>query len=304
MPSKTPFLMGNGEGATALADAAPAGPAAAPPNAAPHDAASDVFRKSRLDARLLITILPGLESETKSKVKGKRQESFRLSTFNFRLSSDSFASRKPVEINLRVPLLIRLKQFVPRHFPSAVGGRPSKHGGQRRLHAFGSLVVEIAAGDALDEGFLLLGIGLGEVVAEGARGGKLCGVGLCGRVAAITATPGPRFVAIDGARTRVVRFRDSLAAEEALVHVPPALVKLSRVECDVNVARIAEDHVEVIVHVPGVRADLAAAHALGFDGVGLQHPVANVDGVNVLLHDDIPGKHAVPHPVADALLDR
>src|SRR5437667_3673694 len=138
MPSKTPFLMGNGEGATALADAAPAGPTAAPPNAAPHDAASDVFRKSRLDDELLIAILQGLgvrnEVESQqSKVKGKRQKSFRLSTFDFRLSSDSCTSRQLVEINLRVPLLIRLKQLVPRHFPSAVGGRPSEHGGQRRF---------------------------------------------------------------------------------------------------------------------------------------------------------------------------
>jgi len=83
MPSKTPFLMGNGEGATALAVAAPAGPATAPPNAAPHDAASDVFRKSRLDARLLITILPGLESETKSKVNSRKSKVRGKKAFDF-----------------------------------------------------------------------------------------------------------------------------------------------------------------------------------------------------------------------------
>src|SRR5207245_11009747 len=106
-----------------------------------------------------------VESQQSKVIRGKKAFDFQLSTF--RLSSDSFASRKLVEINLRVPLLIRLEQLVPRHFLSAVGGRPSEPAGQRGLHAFGSLVMEISAGDALDEGFLLFGIGLREVVAEG-----------------------------------------------------------------------------------------------------------------------------------------
>src|SRR5437879_3867585 len=99
MPSKTPFLMGNGEGATTLGDAAFDGPAAAPPTAAPHAAAREVFRKSRRDDGLLITILQGLESETKSKsqqskVKGKRQKAFdfQLSTFDSLLTPSLHAS--------------------------------------------------------------------------------------------------------------------------------------------------------------------------------------------------------------------
>jgi len=65
MPNKTPFLMGNGEGEATLADA-PDRPAAAPPNAAPHAAATDVFRKSRRDASLLISPPQDVKSGARS----------------------------------------------------------------------------------------------------------------------------------------------------------------------------------------------------------------------------------------------
>src|SRR5216117_3971269 len=55
MPSNTPFLMGSGEGVAPPAGAARALPAAGLPSAAPHAAATDVFRKSRRDASLLIS---------------------------------------------------------------------------------------------------------------------------------------------------------------------------------------------------------------------------------------------------------
>ena len=48
---------------------------------------------------------------------------------------------------------------------------------------------------------------------------------------------------------------------------------------------------------PAVAAD-------GFHRVALHHPVADIDDVNILLHDDVAGKNAVVDPIAEALLGR
>src|SRR2546427_12847289 len=70
MPGKPPFLMRKGEGAATLAGTAPPGPTAPPPSAAPHAAATDVFRKSRLDASLLISPPQDEKSEVRSQESG------------------------------------------------------------------------------------------------------------------------------------------------------------------------------------------------------------------------------------------
>ena len=36
----------------------------------------------------------------------------------------------------------------------------------------------------------------------------------------------------------------------------------------------------------------------GAEGMRIQHPIADIDGVNILFHDDIAGKHPVRQPVA------
>ena len=66
-----------------------------------------------------------------------------------------------------------------------------------------------------------------------------------------------------------------------------------------HVAGIEEDHVEVRpVIARRFRAAFAPARADGLHGMRLQHPVANIDDVNVLLDDDIAGQNAVVQPVA------
>ena len=47
-----------------------------------------------------------------------------------------------------------------------------------------------------------------------------------------------------------------------------------------------------------VRAPLAAARAGGFHGMSLEHPIADVDGVYILLHDNVAAEHFVMDPVA------
>src|SRR5437762_10176530 len=70
MPSNTPFLMGSGEGVAPPAGAARALPAAGLPSAAPHAAATDVFRKSRRDASLLISPPQDVKSGATSQEAG------------------------------------------------------------------------------------------------------------------------------------------------------------------------------------------------------------------------------------------
>src|SRR5712692_8987185 len=49
---------------------------------------------------------------------------------------------------------------------------------------------------------------------------------------------------------------------------------------------------------------LAAAGCRSFQRMALENPVANVDHVNVLFHDDVAGKNTVVHPIAQAMLGR
>ena len=48
--------------------------------------------------------------------------------------------------------------------------------------------------------------------------------------------------------------------------------------------------------------DVAAAGGDGFEGMRAEHPVADVDDVDVLLDQDVAGEGAVPEPVAQARL--
>src|SRR5439155_17824291 len=97
---------------------------------------------------------------------------------------------------------------------------------------------------------------------------------------------------------------DPFTAEEALRNVPPSFIELSGTESDSDVFRIIKDHIIVPVHVAVGRTHFAAPGCHGLGGMTLQHPIADIDRVNVLFHDDIAGKHAVVHPVSDATLFR
>src|SRR5271169_4742368 len=77
------------------------------------------------------------------------------------------------------------------------------------------------------------------------------------------------------------------------------LAELRGAEAHVHVLGVFEHDIEMrIAGVAWVSAALSAAPANSFHRVAIQHPVADVDGVDVLLDDDIAGEHAVLHPVA------
>ena len=64
-----------------------------------------------------------------------------------------------IQVDLRIPGLGRLHELVPGDLASLISGVSRHHAGKSRLGTLGGLVMEIGAGDALDEGFLLFGIG-------------------------------------------------------------------------------------------------------------------------------------------------
>src|ERR1043166_6861626 len=206
------------------------------------------------------------------------------------------ASAQPVEIELRVPHLGRFQQIVPRDVVAGVRRGPRHHARQRRLGARRRLVVELARVDALDERRLLRGVGELEVRREVARDrerGRL-------RTGLLNEWCLPRVVAPDAEWSGVGGDGRTLGAKETLAHVPPALGELRGAERHLHAVGIREDGV-VVAHAvaviggpaapPGGRADL--------ERMRLQHPIADVDHVNVLLDDDVAREHAVVDPVAE-----
>ena len=65
-----------------------------------------------------------------------------------------------------------------------------------------------------------------------------------------------------------------------------------------HVIRIGIDDLVVVPAIAHVREDVSASSCNGFDGMALEDPVADVDNVDVLLHQDVARKHAVPEPIA------
>src|SRR5579864_2576044 len=61
-----------------------------------------------------------------------------------------------VKVNPRIPVLIGPQKFVPCDFAALICGFAAQHRGQRRIDAGGRLVVELTAGDTVDERLLLL----------------------------------------------------------------------------------------------------------------------------------------------------
>src|SRR2546429_7534069 len=97
----------------------------------------------------------------------------------------------------------------------------------------------------------------------------------------------------------------SLRAEEALGHVPPALRKLRRTKGHIYIVGIMEDGVVIPVDVTIVRRAAETSSRRGsFQWVVLENPVADVNDMNILFHDDVARKDAVVDPVAQALLNR
>src|SRR2546430_3909961 len=87
-----------------------------------------------------------------------------------------------VQVDLGIEHFGGLHQLIPTDLMSRVSGVARHHARKRGLGAFGSLIMEFAAGDAFDEGLFLFGIGLLQIGSEFSRGGKSLVTGLlCGR---------------------------------------------------------------------------------------------------------------------------
>src|SRR3989449_6024376 len=281
--------MGSGEGTAAPAGTSAGGEAKAARAAslatpAAQVAASEAFRKSRRDDWFFIKNLSvEFGSGGSPLLRGLRRHLGQL-----------------VEVDSGVPSFVRAQQLFPGDLALRVGRPPSHHGAERRLGALSGLVVEFPAQDAFGESLLLLRVGLVEGAFEDAGGRELPGFFL--RLAAAR-VPFPGFIAGDADGVVVVRLGNTFAAEEALAHVPPAFVKLGGIQADVHVVGIGQQHFEVVPAVAAVGSDLAAAGGRRLQRVPLEDPVADVNHVDVLFHQDVAREHAVIYPVADPALD-
>jgi hypothetical protein len=98
----------------------------------------------------------------------------------------------------------------PRNGASGLCGLASHHAAASAFDSRGDLVLELSAGDALDEAAILHCVGLGEVVGEGAIGSELTGSCRCAGV------PLPRLIAKDAKSTAVGSFGEAFGSKEAL----------------------------------------------------------------------------------------
>ncbi len=103
-------------------------------------------------------------------------------------------------------------------------------------------------------------------------------------------------------RTGVGNRRRAVGSVQAEPGVKAGIAKLGGSEGEVNVFRVSEVDLVVIPAVAGVGEDVAASRCCGFQRMSAEHPVAEVDDVDVLLHQDVSGEGAIPEPVAQAVL--
>ena len=114
----------------------------------------------------------------------------------------------------------------------------------------------------------------------------------------------PGFITPNAERSGVWRLRCAFCAEETFGYVPPAFGKLRRTEGHVHIIGIVEDDVVVSVDVAIICWTAETPARCGnLRRVVLEHPIANVNDVDVLLDDDVAGKNAVVNPVAQTFLD-
>src|SRR6266567_9586970 len=161
--------------------------------------------------------------------------------------------------------------------------------------------MEIAAGDAGNEGLLFFRVGELEIGSKVSGNREFIGLGriLRGRCGGL-----PAFIAPNAQGALVRRLRSPFGAEETFGYIPPTLGKLRGAEGNVNAIGIVKEDVVIPVDVAVGGAALAPARRRSLQGMSLENPVANVDDVNVLFHDDVAGKSAVIQPVAEATLGR
>ena len=158
------------------------------------------------------------------------------------------------DIDFRVEHFLRLLQFVPRERFARISSVAAQHGAHRRFCSQRRLVQELATGDAGHKRLFLFGVGLVERAREFSRGGEFCpSAGLHSGI------PGVLAGNIDA--PIVVRLGASIGPEQLHGGVKGGMVELGGSEADLYVVRIGKEHVEVVLAISGIGADLAVAHA-------------------------------------------
>ena len=196
-----------------------------------------------------------------------------------------------------------LQQLIPGHFAFLQACHAAQHATKRCLHARGNLVVAVARSDAFNERPLLVAIGEGQVVAKGPVGGKLSHARTSARRGCCRIFPLPRLLAGNLDRSRVRNRRRTLRPKQAQAGIEQAVrSKLRGRKREAHIAGIREDHFVVIPAIAVMRENIAASLRRGFHGMRIQHPVAEVDDVDVLLDEDVSGECAVPEPVTQPIL--
>ena len=71
---------------------------------------------------------------------------------------DSAIVAELLHIDAQLPGFVVFLEFIPGGFAAGVGGVAAEHAGECTFDAGGDLVVELAAGDALDEAAVLFAI--------------------------------------------------------------------------------------------------------------------------------------------------
>src|ERR1700676_3421494 len=124
------------------------------------------------------------------------------------LSSTQF-----IQINLRLPLLLRLHHLLPSNFPPRIRRRPRQQARKRRLHPLRRLIMKIPAGNTLHKRLFLLRIRKLQIRSELPRSRKSLII-LHRNLRCL-----PRLVPPNPQRPRVRRLRSPLRPKKSLRNV-------------------------------------------------------------------------------------
>src|SRR5690242_2810168 len=289
MSNTSPFLIGN-RAADCLAPSA----TASEPIPAAHSATKLVLTKSRLDVRITACLSVRSVSSTSTVLSSSRgsmqqgpyhphplkpchPERSEESAFSscFLLTINYSLPTHLLQINSRLPLLLRRHLRLPRHFLPRVRRCPRHHAAHRGLHSLRRLVVEFPARDALHKQPLFLRVRLLQVRREFPRRRKSL------RVLHRNQRRLPSFVSPDPQRPCVWRLRRSLRPEKPFRHVPPALGELRRAERHVHSIGIIEHHIVISEDISILRPAQPPACRRALHWMRFQNPVADIDHVDV-----------------------
>jgi len=177
------------------------------------------------------------------------------------------------------------EKIFPTDFAMLVCSHATQHATKSSFNSGGELIVWLCRGDAIDEGALLVAIGEGKIIREAAVGCESSGAG--NGIRRILPSPGLSTRDLD--RTRIGNCCSAKGAKEFETGIKAAiLAKLGRREGEVDVSRIREVNLVVVPAIAGVGQNASTSGAGGLQRTSAENPVAEIDDVDVLFHEDVP----------------